>query len=214
MSVYTRLRSLMIAALVLAPAVMPTAAEGQSLLIGLKGGVNVSDFNIQEPGFEQATESITGIVGGVFLEVGLGGLFAIRPEVLFSQRGFSDESGIVPAELNVDYIEVPLLLVARLPSPIITPILFAGPFVSFENSCQLSGGGLTETIDCIDDEVETESLEGGVTFGGGFELGAGPVTLLFDGRYNVGLTNVDATGETEAKSRTWSFMGGIGFGIG
>lgn len=214
MSVCTRARALMIAALVLAPAALPTAAEGQSLLFGVKGGVNVSDFNIQEPGFDQATESITGLVGGIFLEVGLGGVFAIRPEALFSQRGFGEDNGGVPAELNVDYIEVPLLLVARLPSPVITPILFAGPFVSFENSCELSGGGLTETIDCIDDEVETESLEGGVTFGAGVELGAGPVTLLFDGRYNVGLTNVDATGDTEAKSRTWSFMGGIGFGIG
>jgi hypothetical protein len=51
----------------------------------------------------------------------------------------------------------------------------------------------------------------------GFEVGE--VILVFDGRYDLGLTSIDDglsdTGEDlDLKNRAWAFMAGVGFPIG
>ncbi|MGI9626593.1 MAG: porin family protein [Longimicrobiales bacterium] len=188
----------------------PEVAEGQRLMLGVKGGVNMADLSIDDPTGDGATESITGFVGGGFVELGLTGGLAVRAEGLVSKRGFADPTSL--AEVNLDYVEIPVLLVARLGMGPIRPVLFGGPVFSVETGCELTATGVS-SIECEGD-VETETSEYGLAFGGGLEAGLGPLQLLLDGRYNMGLSNLDATGETDAKNRTWAFMAGLGFGIG
>lgn len=206
----TALRGLLAAFMVGAFALGPEVAEGQRLMLGVKGGVNLADLSIEDPTGDGASDAITGFVGGAFVELGLTGALAVRAEGLFSQRGVSDPTTL--AEINLDYLEVPVLLVARLGTGPIRPVLFGGPVFSVETGCGLTAPGAS-SIECSGD-VETETSEYGLAFGGGVEAGLGPLQLLLDGRYNMGLSNLDATEETESKNRTWAFMAGLGFGIG
>ena len=194
----------------------PAGLDGQILMLGVKGGVNVADVSItDDTGFDEITESVGGFVGGAFLQFG-GGLLGLRAEALYSQRGFGQTDTGGNAELGADYLEIPVLLVVRFSQSPVRPLVFAGPVASFETGCEVTGavGQVSASVDCLAADVETESAEFGVAIGGGVELDVGTFTLLFDGRYNLGLTNLDATEETEALNRTWSFMAGLGFGIG
>jgi len=41
----------------------------------------------------------------------------------------------------------------------------------------------------------------------------GGVFLLVDGRYDLGLRDLDLDEDLSTKSRTWSFMAGVGFNV-
>lgn len=193
-----------------AVSIAPASLAAQDVMLGVKGGINIADVDVEgDEEFESDTR--TGIVGGVFAQLGLGDVFAIRPEGLYSQKGFSQTEGTEELTLKADYIEVPVLLAARLTQGSVRPVLFAGPVIGFEASCKIESSAVEESVDCADAEVETESTDFGATFGAGVELDAGGVVVLFDGRYTLGLSDVDATDSDEAKNRAWSFMAGIGF---
>ena len=190
----------------------PAGLFAQDVMIGVKGGLNFSDVSFDDDSEEIETESKSGLVLGVFADIGLGDMFSVRPEGLYSQKGFELAGG--DAELSIDYIEVPVLLVARFGESTIRPLVFAGPVIGFESKCEVSALG--ESADCgddPDDPVETESTDFGAAIGGGVEFDAGGFTLLFDGRYTLGLRDVDP-GSGSAKNRAWSFMAGAGIGIG
>lgn len=193
-----------------AVSIAPAGLAAQDVMLGVKGGINIADVDVEDDEtFESDTR--TGLVGGLFAQLGLGDVFAIRPEGLYSQKGFSQTDGGEELTLKADYIEVPVLFAARFSQSSFRPVLFAGPVIGFEASCKIESSTTDESVDCADAEVETESTDVGATFGAGVELDAGGVVVLFDGRYTLGLSDIDATEGDEAKNRAWSFMAGIGF---
>lgn len=196
-----------------AVSIAPASLAAQDVMLGVKGGVNIADVDIDDPSDEGETDTRTGFVGGLFAQFGLGDLFAIRPEGLYSQKGFSQEEAGVDATLKADYIEVPLLLAARLSQGSVRPVLFAGPVIGFEASCEVEGvvDGVEVSADCEDQGIETESTDFGAAFGAGLELDAGGFVVLLDGRYTLGLSDLDASETSEAKNRAWSVMAGVGF---
>jgi len=198
---------------------VPATLSAQDVMVGVKGGINVADLSVDADGEEFSSDTKTGLVAGLFAEFGISDMFAVRPEGLYSQKGFKTQDTGIDLELNLDYIEVPVLLVARLGESSIRPVVFAGPVIAFEASCKLEGEseGVTLDVDCSeapDDPIETSSTDFGAAFGGGLEIDAGGVTLLFDGRYTLGLKDVESSSESSAKNRAWSFMAGAGIAIG
>lgn len=198
-------------------------ADAQEVVLGAKGGINIADFSVDD---EEATDTDTrtGVVGGLFASFGLGKVLAIRPEVLWAGKGATAldvEGEGVDLEFELDYVEVPVLLGARLASAgPVRPVLYAGPVVSFETSCEVEasvGGGEAEGVDCDDpeaDALERKSTDFGVAFGGGLEVGSGPVVLVLDGRYTLGLVDIDDSMDaTEVRNRALSLMAGIGIRI-
>lgn len=196
-------------------------AAAQEVLVGVKGGLNISDISIED--VEDATESTSGLIAGGFIRFGLGEVLALQPELLYTQKGAEAEDTAegITANLNLDYLEVPVLLLARIPveqSPV-RPVVFAGPAVAFELTCELEGqsNGTSATADCDDaafeDELATKSVDVGAVFGAGvdFDLSDQAVFTL-EGRYTLGLTNIqDTEVEEEVKNRVLSFLAGIGF---
>ena len=63
--------------------------------LGVKGGINISTVNTDLPDFENLTDSKTGFVGGVYANFALGGVFAIQPELLYSEKGFKGIGGCI-----------------------------------------------------------------------------------------------------------------------
>jgi hypothetical protein len=205
---------------------LPAGAGAQDVTLGVKGGLNISNLSVDAPddpdfGFDSQTDFL---VGG-FVQFSLGQFFAVQPEVFYSQRGAKAQNEDPAVKLNLNYIEIPLLLMARLTSreAPMYPFLYAGPQVSFETRCQVTGeaGGVSASFDCdapeLDGGLETVKTDFGLVFGGGFEILYSRLTIQLDARYNLGLTNLNAAedaSEVSVKSRGWSFMLGVGVPVG
>lgn len=204
-------------------AAVPAPAAAQEVTLGVKGGLNVASLSVDDPsdpdfGFDRQTD----FLAGVLAQFAIGRVFAFQPEVLYSQRGATSREDDPATKLDLNYIQIPLLLMARLgsrESPIY-PILYAGPQVAFETRCQVTGEseGVSLSLGCddplLDGELETNQTEYGVVFGGGFEVLYSRLTVQLDVRYQLGLTNLndaEDASDVSVKSRLWSFM--LGFGV-
>ena len=187
---------------------MPAGLSAQTT-IGAKAGINLANVTFSSGGVSASADSRTGFVGGAFAQFGLGSPLFIRPEVLYSSKGSESSDDFETFTLALDYLEVPVLIGAAFPleNSALKPQVFAGPAVGFLLSCD-SGG-----TDCKD---EAKSVDFGLVFGGGLEFALENLSLYFDGRYNLGLTNLDDSGEEDfsAKNRVWQFMAGVGFPVG
>jgi hypothetical protein len=189
-----------------------TPLQAQTTL-GVKGGINVANVSTNIADIEELVDSKTGFVGGAFATFSLGSLFAVQPELLYSQKGFKAEEEGLSAELGTNYVEIPVLLKAQFKLAMLRPAIYAGPVLSMETGCSLSVVGVS--VDCDDDEgfVDRKTSEWGTVFGANVDLILGSITLILDARYQLGLTNLaDVPDEDdEVKSRVWQIMAGVGF---
>lgn len=205
------LRSLAIVFVGLALATAPAAAQGFGL--GFEGGVNISDLSGE--GVEADAE--VGFRGGGILQYDLpGGVFGLRTGGIFSRKGAGSSDGALSGDLDLDYIEVPVNLVLNIPIPgsPIHPRLRGGTTLNFELDCQItgSGGGTEVPVSCDEAALETESLDFGFKFGGGFGIDLGPAAALnLDVDYDLGLTDIVTADTSELKNRSLALSGGFVF---
>lgn len=157
--------------------------------IGVFGGVSFANSHGADKDILGLSRSgRTGFLAGAMLDIPLGAV-SIRPEVFYVQKGvrFSDSSGEVG--FNLDYIEVPVLVVFGIPAGGLKVELFAGPQISFRAKCAIVAtptGGSTASIDCPSDIIK--STDFGILFGGGVAVGGFMAQVALD----YGLTTLDA----------------------
>lgn len=200
---------LVIAAFVGLVALPQTAAAG--VQFGLKVGGNMAKptgADAQE--LADALKSKVGFVGGVFIAFNLGKVVAIQTEVLYTMKGatfeYEDIDEVVQEKLHGDYLEIPLLLKVKIPTPGIQPFVFAGPYVGFK---------LKEKLTVMGEEIPLEEQilknnDYGAIFGGGLQLGR---SFHVDIRYSMGLQKIIDEGAeaVDFKNGVWSATIGIGF---
>lgn len=83
------------------------------LNFGLKGGINKSNvYDTEGEGF--STDAKTGVAGGIFLQIPLGTVLGLQPEVLYSEKGFKGKQVMQGKDYKftrtMGYLDVPLLL--------------------------------------------------------------------------------------------------------
>lgn len=151
-----------------------TAAFAQSNF-GIKAGMNftkMSQISLQG----ESSDFRPGFHAGVFADINLL-VIGIRPEILYSQKGFEIDTEEGTLESTLNYIDIPVM-VKLSPLPIVS--LYAGPQISF-----LLGDDwkedLSETFD-----TESNSTEFAGVLGAGVRLGK----LDLGARYNFGLSKV------------------------
>jgi len=182
--------------------------------LGVKGGINIANVDTNVSDISDLADSKTGFVGGGFVTLGLGSLFALQPELLYSQKGFQADEFGETVKLNTNYIEIPVLLKAQFKLAMLRPAVYAGPVVSFETGCSLSA--LEVSVDCDDEMADVgdrKKNEWGAVFGANLDFILGPVILILDARYQLGLTNLADVPDSdeEVKNRVWQIMAGVGF---
>jgi len=192
-----------------------TPLQAQTTL-GVKGGINIATVDTNVSDISDLVDSKTGFVGGGFVTLGLGSLFALQPELLYSQKGFQVDEFGETVKFNANYIEIPVLLKAQFKLAMLRPAVYAGPVLSFETSCSLSA--LEVSVDCDDETAgvgERKTNERGAVFGANLDFILGSITLILDGRYQLGLTNLDDDPDSDdsVKNNVWQIMAGVGFGI-
>jgi hypothetical protein len=183
--------------------------------LGIKAGVSIATYKWTDG---ETSCSLKKPVIGVFAAFNLTRCFAIQPEIYYLMLGGVDETeydDAVYKYVNYDnYLHIPVLAKYRfMPGKKLSPVLFAGPAVSF-----LLSAHYKFFIDDVEqyDKPITQYLKKtrfSVFFGGGLEYQMDKLKLLLDIRYDLGLTNIDAENDPEdqLKSRALMLMVGVGF---
>jgi hypothetical protein len=102
-----------------------------NFILGAKLGANYSNVYDSE-GEDFVADAKLGFVAGGFVTIPLGKLFAIQPEVLYSQKGFKGSGTLLGSsysyERTTDYLDVPIFVAIR---PIEYLSIMAGPQFSY-----------------------------------------------------------------------------------
>jgi hypothetical protein len=152
--------------------------------LGVKGGLNISNFYETEIDDRNA---LLGFHAGLYYRVPLGDFLAIQPEVLFNQKGadFSDETIFTDElSLRLNYIDVPVLGVLNLTEHFNVHV---GPYVGFllgDPSGTLNTGLID--ADTQFDRSNFHRVDYGLT--GGIGIRIWPIKLGV--RYNLGMSNL------------------------
>jgi hypothetical protein len=186
---------------------MPVPAS--AIQFGLKGGANAANLTGQDAQDINTTlKNKVGFVGGIFLNFPMGSVFSFQLEGLYTMKGVGMETTDISGKLYANYIEIPLLLKIRIPTPGISPFVFAGGSVGFKLSEKLTQDGQDVPLT----EAFFKNNDYGAIFGGGLNIGG---HFHMDVRYSMGLEKIISTveGETplDIKNGVWSATIGIGF---
>ncbi len=206
-------------------AAAPLAGQAAGgLEIGAKVGFTSSTLDVETTDPIEV-DRLTGFGGGGYLRIPLGPV-ALQPELLWLRKGASLSSsafGDFSADLKLDYVEIPLLLVIPVSQQGgVSPYFFGGPTIAFEAACEVSveGGGIDLSADCDEgDEVnvgeERKKTDLGIALGASHRIPAGGGGVLLEGRYTHGFTNLDDSADPDTiKNRSIAVLFGYSFPLG
>lgn len=185
------------------------SAMAQGIGVGIKGGLSASTLTFKNVNFP--TSGRTAVTGGVFLVVPVLRRYSVQPEVLFSPKGAVFKGSAFPADIQIDYLEAPVLL--RVPVTRGTGAriyALAGPSFAYRLRARTrtTFSGETEEIDAAED---IERLDLGILAGAGMELWR----FLVEGRYTYGLSDIDTEkddrGRVTVHNRSISVLVGLRF---
>jgi len=153
-------------------AVSVTAYSQAQIALGIKAGVNLSKIEADVDN----TSNITAFHGGAFALFKLTKI-GIQPEFLFSQQGSTiKDVSLGNGDLKTSYFTIPVMVKFYLAGGF---NLQAGPQFGFLNSAEFEGSDVKDSI---------KSSDVSANFGIAWDA---PFGLVFDARYNVGLTDIN-----------------------
>jgi hypothetical protein len=139
-----------------------------------------------------------GAITGIFLQTPLAGPLSLRPELLFALKGGRAQAtveggGTAQLDIELAYLEVPVLLRVGLPRGRIRPMRGRGPARALQIGCDLQLIGpdqpVRSTCGAADFTVFRE-LDLSYVVGGGLEVRWPQSALSLEGRYTGGLRSV------------------------
>lgn len=168
-----------------------TKAQFDDSRVGIKGGVNLSNFYTSDIGSKNAK---LGFNAGLFTELAVGEYFSIQPEVLLTTKGnsvtYGGDEGIadfVNAEgdvkFNLTYLEIPVLAKATIGEVL---NLHIGPYASYLIGASTDVDGTFDTEITEIDRDRFNTWDYGLAVGIGADLEAVTIGV----RYDLGLAQV------------------------
>src|ERR1700710_517870 len=132
--------------LLLALALFSLTTFAQTTTFGIKAGVNFSKLTSSGDGGSISTQSLTGFHIGVVVDAGINDNFSFQPGLLFSTKGGkSSFSGDVDgqsfsgsAKITLNYIEVPINFLYKVPAGDGKVFFGAGPYLGYGLSASSS----------------------------------------------------------------------------
>jgi len=187
----------------------PATASAQTGYIGVKAGFVSSDVSSDPAtsGEELGdTSSRNGFAGGVVAGLRISPKFSVSAEGLYSQKGFKLTEDGDDGAFKFDVIEIPVLANLHLGSEEarFSPRLYAGPWMSFEASCEVEVGPLEADCDDLDEGAERKTTDYGL-------IGGVALDIL------EGLRNLDASpdvGNLNVRTRGFTVSAGVGIPLG
>ena len=166
--------------------------EISSKTFGIKAGANFSNLRSIDGDNSKSADMKLGFHGGVFLNVPVGFIFSIKPEVMYSLEGAQDNTD--DSKTNLHYLNIPVLLQYNNQSVI---FIETGPQIGFLVSAKAKYAGTR--VD-LKDQIEKTNFSW--CLGAGYILDSG---IGFNARYNLGLSNIakKANGDPKTKSNVF-----------
>ena len=172
---------------------------------GVRGGVNFASINGDDTDNLSAR---TAIFFGAYGEFGIDDVFAIQPEILFSQQGAeyedSEEDGIFyDGRFKLDYLNIPVMVKIYIADGF---FLEAGPQIGFLLSAKDEFDTPISGEEDIKDFIKSTDFSGNVGLGYLMDMG-----LNFNARYNIGLSSLDDFEGVEENLKNGVLSIGVGF---
>jgi Outer membrane protein beta-barrel domain len=170
-------------------------------------------------------ESKRGAITGVYLHFPVNPIVSVRPELLFSLRGGRTVVGIAGTDdfavidLELAYLELPLLARLVWPRGQVRPAVFGGPSVAIRIGCDFllitpdttrSTCGEEEESPGFVDVSQVREWDVGWVAGAALEMYLPRTTLSLQGRYTEGLRSV-LEGGIDLKNRGVAVLFGLTF---
>lgn len=188
-----------------------SVAMAQGVSAGVKGGVSFTTLTAD------SSENVdldrrTGIVAGAFVTWPIAEHVGLQLEGLYAQKGAAFDQSGVTGTTKLDYVEVPLLLVASTASSHsggTSLQFFGGPSIAFKVSAKGSGSFQGQTVDVDIPDEDIEGVDWGVVAGAGVTFGR----ISVEGRYTFGLSNVngDPSDPTKVRNGSAAVLAGFRF---
>jgi hypothetical protein len=186
--------------------------------VGVQVGYSRTDLAVGEGG--NLLTSRQGAITGAYLHFPLSDALAIRPELLFSLKGGSTVANIAgqgqaSIDIELAYIELPVLLRASFPTGGVRPVLFAGPALAIQIGCDFSFdfGSRSDRSTCGQDTLTAvttvRSWDFGLVGGGGIEKRLRRATVALEARYTVGTRSI--LEDLELKNRAFGLLLAVTF---
>ena len=183
----------------LATVPLVTQAQTDDSRIGIKGGLNVSNFYRDNVGDQNAR---FGFNVGLFTELEVGESFSIQPELLLSTKGnratYGADDGVLDlagaegeVKSNLTYIDIPVLAKVTFGEVINAHV---GPYASYLIGASVSTEGDLASGSEELDRDNFKSWDYGLAAGLGVDLEA----ITIGARYNLGLVEVAKSTAAEA----------------
>lgn len=187
------------------------ADQLKPMSFAVKGGVNPA-FQELDPDPDNRDGNLIGFGGGATLGINLSPNFALDTDVLYVRKGgkyedvyrngneVSGEDRVFKSEIALDYVVVnPMFRVTpNTNGP--RPYLMAGPEFGFLTSAEWTYDNDfgTTTEDAKDD---LKSMDFGINMGAGLEVPThGTTSFFLEGRYSMGMTDINDRPEEEEES--------------
>ncbi len=174
-----------IAILVLVALQFFTTQAQSNLKLGIKGGVNFANLSSSDA---KEKKALTGINFGVFAKLPITNSFAIQPEMYFTSKGseqtYQNAFTEGTAKFELDYIEVPVLLVFNLTHNFNFQL---GPYASYLISSKVKNvSDINFNFEENIDSGDFNKFDTGIAAGLGYDT----KSFGFGIRYNLGLVSV------------------------
>ena len=161
--------------------------------VGVQVGYSRAD--LATGGGGNLLHSRQGAITGLYLQFPVRDYLSIRPELLFSLKGghSSNIVGGAPTDVDIElaYLELPLLVRASIPTGALRPVLFAGPAVAVQIGCDFQFTTDSTRSTCGKNNLTiVREWDFGLVGGGGVELRLRRATIALEARYTAGTRSV------------------------
>lgn len=165
------------------------------------------------------TKSRTGFYGGAYVDIPLGVDFSIEPGLYYTQKGYELNGNLnlkgfgflgagAKAQLQADYVDIPLLLKLKAGSFQV----FAGPQFSYLTKANLHSTAGVLGINLLNNNLDVTNnfnrWDAGVTGGLGFAVSK---NFNITASYDYGLQKVDAGQRVKSYNQGFKIGLGVGF---
>ncbi len=169
--------------------------KAQSIQIIPKAGINIATQSIEGVSNEKMKVGFQGGVG-VNLQIARSN-FSIQPEINYVSKGVALKAGGSKNNLNLGYLELPVLAKYSFGPVYINAGPSIGLLVSKEEKVIKNYGS------------EFKKIDVGALLGAGVALPAGPGKVIIDARYQLGLNNISEAGDVKNRG----IMASVGYAI-
>lgn len=178
-----------------------------------------------------AYHSRTAFSGGITVEQEFGDVFALETGAYYIPKGFTVKQRLDQTVLgmnlpigytlhtDINYIQVPLFLKAKLGNDVVKAILKAGPRVSYATHGRLQGrANLLLEFNVLDiplplDQIGLNRWDVGAVFGTGVEFKTTAGIFSIEANYDIGLKDMVSVGIIDAPFRNNTLSIGAGWKI-